>query len=131
MINIRGLKFKVMHFTPDQDDTYDDLDVPMGVIDHGSAEIFIRGDGDIQVQQQTFIHEAVHGLTFNEAIVDESLVNRLGADIFDFLIRNDLLREGWWDNIIDGQDDERGRQLTDAIDTIRHMDRTETQPIPR
>lgn len=76
----------------------------MGQTQFDKCLITIMGDLPIERQRQVFIHEALHNLLDGEEdkdAIDEGFVRRLGNALYDFLVTNDLLREGWYEEILE------------------------------
>ena len=79
----------------------------IGVFDAQECEIRILSDEiKPQKQQQVFWHEVVHLLLEDEDHDAyhgdwEPLVRRLGTKLFSVLGDNNLLREDWWERVVD------------------------------
>jgi hypothetical protein len=126
LIRIKGIRYKVV---PLLEETHggDDSFFLLGQIQKHKATIGVRmHDTDEQVQKSSFIHEAVHDLVPPE-IDDERLVDTVAANLYAFLVDNDLLKDGWWDNILD--DKEEGIRAIYVDDGIRELDGTKKEGV--
>lgn len=85
--------------------------------------VYINDESSAQQQEETFWHEAVHGLTFNENM-SEPMVGRLASSIYAFLKDNGMLEEGWLDKFIDKE--ESGENLDDSS-SVRTVDRAKKE----
>jgi hypothetical protein len=76
----------------------------MGQTQFDKCQITLMGDLPIERQRQVFIHEALHNLLDGEEgedAVDEAFVRRLGNSLYEFLVTNDLLKDGWYERLLD------------------------------
>jgi len=71
----------------------------MGQTQFDKCQITLMGDLPVERQRQVLIHEAIHNLVDGED-VDEAFVRRLGNSLYDFLTINDLLRDGWYEDVL-------------------------------
>lgn len=119
MITIKGIKYRVI---PIIQETPEDGIFVLGKIDIPKALIGIRvNETDEQVQKSSFMHEIIHGIMPSD-MDDEQLVDILGSNLYAFLVDNDLLKDGWWDNILD--EHEEGLEAINVDYSVRELDGT-------
>lgn len=78
----------------------------MGETYFDQCRVAIQSDLPRERQQQVAIHELVHILLDGEEDrddINEGFVRRLGNNLYATLVDNDLLRDGWFDAILDNQ----------------------------
>ncbi len=97
MIRYQGLDYKVRLVS----NTLNSSNI--GICDLNNCELHILSeDVDSQKQHQVFWHEVEHLLTEEEEFyADEPVIVRLGNRLFSFLQDNNLLREDWWERVVD------------------------------
>jgi hypothetical protein len=72
----------------------------------GDSVIHIREDMSPKKQHQTFWHELLHVILEGEALgadtkKNEEFVTRVSNTLFAILEENGLLKEGWYDDVVD------------------------------
>ena len=123
MITIKGIKFRVGPLLEESKEAGMFL---LGQIQIHKALIGIRlHDTDEQIQQASFLHEVVHGLMPSEAD-DEHLVSIIADNLYAFLVDNNLLKDGWWDKILD---EEEGIWAIDVEHAVRELDGTKEEGV--
>ena len=80
----------------------------MGESTFDQCTIRVQSDMPRPRQEQVMIHEIIHVLLDgedDEPEIDEAFVRRMGNNLYEFLLANALLREGWFDRIVDHPDE--------------------------
>lgn len=75
----------------------------MGQTQFDKCQITLMGDLPVERQRQVLIHESVHNLLDGEEDdedVDEAFVRRFSNSLYEFLVTNDLLRDGWYEKVL-------------------------------
>lgn len=94
MVKFFGIPFRVHAVKPELSSTN------MGETQFDKCQITLMGDLPVERQRQVFIHESMHNLLDGED-VEEPFVRRFANNLYDFLSANQLLREGWYEDILD------------------------------
>jgi hypothetical protein len=103
VIRVAGLEYQVRLSAHPGDFSSHDL---TGEVDYESCNITVDARLSPRKQQQTFIHEIVHVIVEGEEVskrkdVNERYVTRVSNILYSILADNDMLKDGWWDSIVD------------------------------
>ena len=100
MVKFFGIPFRVHAVHPELSS------LNMGETQFDKCRITLMGDLPVERQRQVFMHESMHNLLDGED-VDERFVRRFSNTLYEFLDANHLLRDGWYEDILDAQDHQR------------------------
>lgn len=77
----------------------------MGETDFDECTIHIKASLSLQKQKQTLWHEVMHivleGEESGRKKVDEDFVTRVSNQLYAILTDNNLLKDNWWQNVVD------------------------------
>jgi hypothetical protein len=105
----------------------------MGLTDFALASIEIDNGLPDGRAKATFFHELMHILVENEDGIDdhavEGFVSRISASLYGVLEDNDLLSDGWFENLIDEKDTDEVESKRVIVDHDPNPDSTGYVPV--
>lgn len=129
MIKIQGLDYNVALVPQGLHSNY------VGQTMTDELQILLSDSIAPQKQEQVLIHEITHMLMNEEPIVTsqsheeaEGFVSRVAAILYETLIENDLLVEGWFDKLVDGRSEEVSASSPNVVEKNDNSNRTEYSP---